>query len=160
MSKESNMALLDAMYDALNRQDLDAHSRYWTPDMVWHGPAGFGDIHGLSGFRDQVLKPFYTAFPDYHAKNDIQFTDGENWVAATGFVTGHQMGEWMGLPPTGKAMRMRFSDFWLIKDGLFSENWVIVDHIDVLSQLGYHYESLVNAHGAKAQMLFSDRPSG
>ncbi len=150
MSSESNIALLDAMYEALNRQDLEAHHRYWTPDMIWHGPAGFGDIHGIKGFQDEVLKPFYKAFPDYHAKNDIQFTDGGDWVAATGFVTGRQHGEWMGLPPTGKPMRMRFSDFWLIKDGLFSENWVIVDHVDVLSQLGYDYESFVRAQAAKA----------
>ena len=136
MRTEYNLKLLHDMYDALNRQDLEAHANYWQPDMIWHGPAGFDDIHGLDGFRNEVLKPFYAAFPDYHAVNDIEFTDGENWVAATGFVTAHQRGEWLGLPPTGKQIRMRFSDYWLIKDGLFSENWVIVDHIDVLKQLG------------------------
>jgi len=31
---------------------------------------------------------------------------------------------------------MRFSDFWLIKDGLLSENWAMTDDYGVLVQLG------------------------
>jgi hypothetical protein len=31
---------------------------------------------------------------------------------------------------------MRFSDFWLIKDGLLSENWIMTDDYDVLIPLG------------------------
>ena len=73
MSAEYNLRLVQRMYDALNRQDLDAHDEYWHEDMIWHGPPGFGSIHGLDGFKNDVLKPFYEAFPDYHAKNDIEF---------------------------------------------------------------------------------------
>jgi len=31
---------------------------------------------------------------------------------------------------------MRYSDFWLVRDGKLAENWVMVDHIGVLRQLG------------------------
>ena len=41
----------------------------------------------------------------------------------------------MGIPPTGKPVKMRFSDFWLIKDGLLSENWVMTDDLDMMRQL-------------------------
>jgi predicted ester cyclase len=123
------------MYDALNRQDLEAHYEFWHEDMIWHGPPGFGDIHGIKGFQDEVLKPFYKAFPDYFAKNDIEVADA-NMVSATGFVTAHQRGEWLGFAPTGRFMRMRFSDFWSVKDGKLHENWVMVDHVDVMKQLG------------------------
>ena len=135
MSAERNVKLVQHMYEALNRQDIDAHDAYWHADMIWHGPAGFGDIRGLQGFKDEVLRPFYAAFPDYHAKNDIEFANDE-WVAATGFVTGTQRGEWLGLAPTNRPMRMRFSDFWSVRDGKLAENWVMVDHVDVLRQLG------------------------
>lgn len=136
MSRDYNLKLVQEMYEALNRQDINAHDRYWHEDMIWHGPLGFGSIHGLDGFKNQVLKPFYKAFPDYHAKNDIEFAD-ENWVAATGFVTGTHKGTYLGLQPTNKTMRMRFSDFWSVRDGKLSENWVIIDHVDVFQQLGY-----------------------
>jgi steroid delta-isomerase-like uncharacterized protein len=135
MSVEHNLSLVRRMYEALNRQDLAAHSEFWHEDMIWHGPPGFGSIHGIDGFRYEVLQPFYTAFPDYHAKNDIEVAD-EDWVAATGFVTGTQRGEWMGLAPTNKPMRMRFSDFWSVRDGKLYENYVMVDHVDVMRQLG------------------------
>lgn len=130
-----NLDLVHRMYDALNRQDLEAHHQFWREDMVWHGPPGFGDIHGIKGFQEEVLKPFYKAFPDYFAKNDIEVAD-DSMVSATGFVTGHQRGEWLGFQPTGKFMRMRFSDFWSVKDGKLHENWVMVDHVDVMKQLG------------------------
>ena len=135
MSADDNLELIHRMYDALNAQDLEAHNEYWTEDMIWHGPPGFGDIHGLDGFKNEVLKPFYAAFPDYHVKNDIEVAD-ENWVAATGFLTATHQGEWLGIPPTGKPVKMRFSDFWLVKEGRLSENWVMVDNIEVLRQLG------------------------
>ncbi len=44
-------------------------------------------------------------------------------------------GKWIGIPPTGLPVKMRFSDFWL-KDGLLSENWVMTDDYGVLIQLG------------------------
>jgi predicted ester cyclase len=115
MSTDYNLELIHRMYDALNAQDLDAHDKYWTEDMIWHGPPAFGDVHGI--------------------ENDIEVADG-NWVAATGFLTATHQGEWLGIPPTGKPVKMRFSDFWLIKDGLLSENWVMTDDYGVLVQLG------------------------
>ncbi len=135
MSAEQNRQLLDRMVVALNAHDIDAHDDFWTKDMIWHGPPGFGDIHGLDGFKNEVLRPFYAAFPDYHVKNDIEVAD-ENWIAATGFLTATHQGEWLGIAATGKPVKMRYSDFWLVKGDRLSENWVMVDHIEVLRQLG------------------------
>lgn len=136
MTREFNLQLVRDMYVALNAQDIDAHDRFWREDMIWHGPPGFGSIHGLDGFKNEVMRPFYKAFPDYHAKNDIELADAQ-YVAATGFVTGTQQGEFLGVPATGKFMSMRFSDFWLIKDGKLSQNWVMIDYVDVFRQLGF-----------------------
>ena len=130
-----NLNLVQNMYKALNKQDLDAHDEYWTKDMIWHGPPGFGDIFGLEGFKYEVLEPFYKTFPDYHVVNEIEVAD-ENWVAATGILTGTHSGEWLGFPATGRSVSMRFSDFWLVTDGKLAENWVMVDNIAVLHQIG------------------------
>ena len=135
MSADDNLQLIRDMYAALNAQDLDAQDRYWHQDMIWHGPPGFGDVHGIEAFKYEVLQPFYDAFPDYHVKDEIQVAD-DNWASATGTLTGHHRGIWMGIPGTQKPIRMRYSDFWLVKDGKLSENWVMVDDLGVLLQMG------------------------
>ena len=135
MSAEYNLNLVLKMYEALNAQDLEAQHKFWHEDMIWHGPSGFGDIHGIENFKYKVLKPFYKAFPDYYVKDNIQVAN-DDWVSATGFLTGHQQAEWLGIPPTYKPVRMRYSDFWFIKEGKFSENWVMVDELSVMKQLG------------------------
>ena len=55
MSASENLQLVRDMYAALNAQDLDAHDAYWHEDMIWHGPPGFGDIHGLAAFKQEVM---------------------------------------------------------------------------------------------------------
>jgi len=134
MSTQENLDLVHRMYEALNAQDIEAHDNYWTPDMIWHGPPGFGDIHGIDGFKYQVLKPFYTTFPDYHVKDKIQVANGD-WVAATGVLTGTPQDEWLGVPATGQSIVMRYSDFWRVEDGKLAENWVMVDNLGVMQQL-------------------------
>ena len=105
------------------RYDLARSPRFWRHTR----PGGL--------FKQEVLSAFYGAFPDYYGEIDIELAD-ENWVAATGFVTGTHRGDWLGIPATGKPIKMRYSDFWLVRDGKLAENWVMVDHIGVLRQLG------------------------
>lgn len=135
MSATENLHLVHRMYEALNSQDLDAHDNYWTKDMIWHGPPGWGDCHGIEAFKNELMKPFYQAFPDYHAKNDIEVAN-DNMVSATGVLACTHRGKWLGVPATGKLIRMRFSDFWLIRAGRLAENWVMIDTVDVLRQMG------------------------
>ncbi len=135
MSTDQNSELLRRMVVALNAHDIEAHDEFWSRDMIWHGPPDFGDIFGLEAFKNDVLRPFYAAFPDFHGTIDIEIAQGD-WIAATGFVTGTHQGEWLGIPPTGKPVKMRYSDFWLFKDGRLVENWVMVDDVDVMRQLG------------------------
>jgi predicted ester cyclase len=138
MSAEYNKKLVEDMYVALNTKDLDALDKYWHDDMIWHGPPGFDDIYGLTNFKEQVMKPFYAAFPDYYVENDIVCAD-EKWVSATGYLTGTHKGVYLDIEPTGKAIKMQFSDFWLVKDGKFSENFVMVDNYSVLKQMGLNF---------------------
>ena len=140
MNTDYNKKLLENMYEALNSQDLEAQHQYWHDDMVWHGPPGFGDIHGIENFKYKVLSPFYQAFPDYHVKNDIVVAE-DNWISATGFLTGTHKGTYLGVEPTGVAIKMQFSDFWSIKDGKFLDNYVMVDNHGVFEQMGLKFNS-------------------
>ena len=139
MNLDESKILLEKMYDALNAQDLEAQHQYWNDDMIWHGPPGFGVIHGIENFKYKVLKPFYEAFPDYHVKNDIVVAEGD-WISATGFLTGTHRGIYLGVEPTGKPIKMQFSDFWTIKNGKFMDNYVMVDNHGVFEQMGLNFK--------------------
>ena len=43
---------------------------------------------------------------------------------------------WMGIAPAGKEVLLRSLDFWRMEDGLIRENWVLVDLLDLYSQIG------------------------
>jgi len=131
-----NLALVKRMVEHLVNHNLAGQNEVWTEDMVWHGPPGLGDIHTVEGFkRDVVAGTFYKAFPDFYGDIDIELAVG-NFVAATGYVTGTHLGDWFGIPATGKKIKLRYSDFWRIEGDKLAENWVMIDHIALLQQLG------------------------
>jgi predicted ester cyclase len=137
MSEAENLDLVHKMYVLLNTHNIEGHDMYWTTDMIWHGPPGWDDVHGLVAFKNEVLRPFFAAFPDYHAINTIEMTDG-NMVAATGYFTGTHSGDWFGVKATGRKVNGGFSDFWRIENGRLAENWVMVDMLGILRQLGVY----------------------
>jgi steroid delta-isomerase-like uncharacterized protein len=133
MSKKENLELVHKMYEeALNSHDIEAHDKFWTKDMIWHGP--LEEYQGLEAFKNS-LRSYFRAFPDYYAINVIEMADG-NMVAATGYFTATHRDLIYGVPATGKKVKGWFSDFWRIENGLLAENWVQVDYLGILRQLG------------------------
>lgn len=113
---------------------------YWHPQMMWYGPCGIGTGRGLPGFVDFHQRPFRIAFPKryYAGKHYLEIGDGK--YAVTGgwpsVVTTHAGDGWLGLPATGRKINMRVMDFYLCDEGLVRENWVPIDIIDILLQMG------------------------
>lgn len=117
--------------------------KYWHPQFNWYGPAGIGTARGISGFRNWHQIPFLRAMPDrkLDAMGDLQshwVSEGE-YVCETGWpnmrLTLSDDG-WMGIAPAGKEVLLRSLDFWRLEDGLIRENWVLVDLLDLYSQIG------------------------
>ena len=114
--------------------------RFWHPRFNWYGPAGIGTMRGVRGFRRDHQIPFLAAMPDRAGAGEtpVFFAEGD-YVGTTGWpnmrmsVTG---GGWLGIAPSGRAITMRSLDFWRIENGRLRENWVLVDLLDVWSQLG------------------------
>ena len=55
------------------------------------------------------------------------------WPSA---VATHLGPGFLAMPPTGKPVGMRVMDFYRVEDGLIAENWVPIDMIDLLGQMG------------------------
>jgi predicted ester cyclase len=113
-------------------------AQYWHPEFMWYGPAGIGTTRGLAGFQAHHQIPFLKAFPDRRGSGHyVRLADGP-YVVTGGWpsVTATHLGPFMGLPPTGKLMQMRVMDFYRMDGDLIRENWVPIDVLNLLMQMG------------------------
>ena len=141
---EKSLRLVEAMIGGLMEYDgktLESMGmpRFWTPSMMWYGPAGIGSTRGLAGFQDHHQRSFLAAFPDRRGGNHkCRIAEG-GYVASTGWPSiraTHQGSGFLGLPPTGRPITMRVMDFWRRDGDLLAENWVFIDLPDLLMQMG------------------------
>lgn len=153
MSNKCNKELVARMYEAIN--DHRVGSEFWTDDMVWRGPAGIGTKHGLEQYRREHQAPYLRAFSDKHATDEIRIAE-DDYVAAHGYQYATHSGEYLGIPATGKRIKMRYMDFWRVEDGKLAENWVLIDILDFLEQLGYDVAQVLKFVGSKPPEFFED----
>ena len=140
----ASLALVKQMHGGLLKFDgkdigsMD-HQDYWTRDFLWYGPSGIGSSRGLDGFRAHHQIPFLRGFPDRKVSHHFAETGDGDYVVTGGWpsvVATHTGPDWLGLPPSGKHVDMRVMDFYRCENGLIAENWVPIDIIDILRQLG------------------------
>jgi predicted ester cyclase len=115
------------------------HGQYWSENFMWYGPSGIGTTRGMHGFRAHHQIPFLTGFPDRKgAGHYVRIADGD-YVVTGGWpsVTGTHLGEWLGLPATGKRVDMRVMDFYRLDGEKIAENWVPIDILYILLQMGF-----------------------
>ena len=133
MSVGENQELVRQMFErAINQRDpsvfesfIDA--RYVNHDMPAPEP-------GPEGLR-AVMGGFFAAFPDMRIV--VEQTVGEGDIVCTrGYFSGTHDGEFMGIPATGKNINVKYMDMWRIDEGKAVENWVRLDMLGLMQQLG------------------------
>jgi predicted ester cyclase len=140
----TSMQLVEAMIAGLMRYDRQSLASmrmvdFWTDSFLWFGPAAIGSFCGHKDYERGHQGPFLAAFPDRVGGNHrCRIAEGA-YVASSGWPSiraTHSGGDWLGLAPTGKPVTMRVMDFWRREGEWLAENWVFVDVIDLLRQLG------------------------
>ncbi|WP_252179874.1 ester cyclase [Endozoicomonas sp. 4G] len=126
-------------FDGKDLMTMDLES-YWHDDFMWYGPSGIGTTRGIKGFRNHHQGPFVFAFPDRSVDIKLNILARGDYVATGGWphMHGTHTGNsgWLGLAPTGKAIELRVMDIWRREGELLKENWVAIDIIHMLKQLG------------------------
>ena len=74
------------------------------------------------------------AFPDLHAQIE-DITAAEDRVAARLTLSGTHTGEYLGFPPTGRAVKYVSREFYRVADGLIAEEWICSDTASLFQQL-------------------------
>lgn len=133
MSEEDNKALYRRLFEeAINQGSLETVDELVSPNYVnYNFPA---PTPGSDGFK-QVIGMFRTAFPNIRVDVEQVFAEGDTVIGRGAFVGNHQ-GPFQGIPPTGKQVRVPYIDIWRIEGGKFVENWVQMDLLGLMQQLG------------------------
>ena len=133
MSTEENKALLRRLFDEVwNQENLATVDELLAADYVLHDPAL--QVRGPQGFKAYV-SAFRAAFPDMHATIEDQIAEDDR-VAMRFTVHATHKGEFQGIAPTGKQVALSGIDIQHVIDGKIVENWVNLDALGLLQQLG------------------------
>jgi steroid delta-isomerase-like uncharacterized protein len=133
MSKEANVATLTKFATAVNTGNFDLFKEAVSPDNVDHDPAP-GQVQGPEGYR-MYFSGLRTAFPDLAVAPETIVADDDS-IAFAYTITGTQTGPLMGIPPTGKKIKVRGMQISKFKDGKMVERWGSSDELGMLQQLG------------------------
>jgi len=144
MSSESvqkNKALVWEFWQKLNGSKANDVANvvqsYVHADVSWHGPHPINDLNGVDALLSGFWQPLLTSFPDLQRKCEIFIGGHVHWVAAIGYFSGTFAHDWLGIPATGREIRIRFGEFSAVCGGKIGLTYIIPDLLDVIRQVGY-----------------------
>lgn len=133
MSKESNIEAQKKFGEAVNTGNLESIRDLVASGCIDHDPAP-GQAPGPEGYIE-FFTMMRTAFPDFKLEVEQLVADEDN-VAFAYTATGTHQGEFMGIEPTGEAVRFRGLQISRFEDGKMVERWGSSDELGILKQLG------------------------
>ncbi len=132
MSTEDNKAHVRRGFEAINQKNLAVFDELLDPDVVFHNAST--TMQGLEAYK-QFLSMYITAFPDLQFTVEDMIAEGDRVVARC-TASGTHQGTLMGIPPTGKHVKMTLIFIDRIVNGKGVEQWSNSDDLGMLQQLG------------------------
>ena len=123
-----------SLYESVSAGDIDGFADHLADDFVEHE-----ETPGLAPTKEGV-KTFFrmqlAAFPDLQMHVEDVVASGNKVVARVRY-TGTNLGEFMGMPASGKAVDVQLIDIFRFgDDGLLHEHWGVLDALTMMQQLG------------------------
>jgi predicted ester cyclase len=118
---EENKAMVRHLMKAINTGNLDTVDELFTPELAKPTKRSF--------------VAFRSAFPDWHMEILELVAEG-NTVVGRFRCSGTNLGDFKGIPPTGKRMEVDEVYFLRVEDGKFVGFWGLEDDLARMRQLG------------------------
>ena len=119
--------------EVLNQGRIDATGQFFWEDMVEQVPFP-GQGLGLEGLKD-VLRGMRDAFPDMHWRIEEQLSDADRVLTRFEW-TGTHSGAFLGVPATGRPIRVWGMVIDRVQAGRIKESRLIMDTLGLMVQLG------------------------
>jgi steroid delta-isomerase-like uncharacterized protein len=118
--------------DILNSRDIDALDEVAAVDYLDH--AAFpGQAPGLEGLKQRVAILFRALDPQWTIHDVVAEND---MVVLRWSHQGTHIGEFIGIPATGKSFVLQGIDMYCVRDGKMAEHWNVVDIYGFCRQIG------------------------
>lgn len=125
-------ATVRRFYDAMASGDTSNAHEFLSAD--WEDiPLPPGVPAGVEGFMATVAF-LRAAFPDLSVTMEEVLVSGDR-VATRALARGTHLGEFLGVPPTGRVVEFRAFDFHRLSHGKITQSWHLEDLISVLQQV-------------------------
>jgi steroid delta-isomerase-like uncharacterized protein len=132
-SQQRNKAIVHRFLEqVLNQHNVAAAASICSPDLSWHG-GPMGEEHNLSRFQDR-LRSIFRSFPDLTVEVHDIIAEGDR-VAVRLTMRGTQLGEFSGMPPTGRRIVSSAMNSYRINDNRIVEEWWQHDLLGLMTQL-------------------------
>ena len=121
--------------DLWGRGNLAVADEIIAPDYVRHDP---GDPFPARGPEDvkRIVTMLRSMLPDFAIEVEAIVAEGD-LVVSRYVATGTDTVGFMGMPPTGKAIRTSAMQMFRFANGKIVESWAVRDDLGALQQLGH-----------------------
>jgi steroid delta-isomerase-like uncharacterized protein len=133
MTKEENKDVPRRFFTAFETNDSEELERVLSPDFKFN-QTGSMEATGREELL-QKISGYQTIFSDQKYTILDQVAEGDLVVNRVIWEATH-VGDFLGLPPTGKRVLVSGISIERIKDGRIVERWLEMDQMSLLQQLG------------------------
>lgn len=130
---EQNKDIVLQFYGAFDSRNISQALALLAPNFVAH-MAGIPAPLDSEGFK-QFGMAFYLAFTNGQHTFDQVLVEGDTVVTCGTFTATH-LGEFQGLPSTGKQMKLSIMHIDRVENGKIVEHWGQGDALGLMQQLG------------------------
>jgi steroid delta-isomerase-like uncharacterized protein len=133
MARDNAMIVRGFVDEVITRGNIEAAAHYVWEDVVEQVPFP-GQGPGLDGLKD-ILRAIRTGFPDIVFSIQEQISEDNRVVSRFEWIGTHN-GEFLGIPATGRSVRVWGIVIDRLKDGRIKDTRIIMDTIGLMGQLG------------------------
>ncbi|CAN7738065.1 ester cyclase [Phyllobacterium sp. LjRoot231] len=131
MSEQNKTLVRRVVEEVYNQGNLAVADELSASDLVIHQTSQ--QIRGRGA--KQYVAALRATFPDLHMTIEDQIAEGDR-VVTRWTARGTHTGEFQGIPPTGKEVRVAGTNIDRIADSKVVECWSHVDELGMMQQLG------------------------
>jgi len=129
----NNRAVVERLLQEMGSIPESAVGEYFTSNWVNHDPS-LPPLQGLEGAVG-LLRIWRSGFSNLKAEVEDSVEAGDK-VAVRFRISGTHSGPLMGVPASGKPVSVLATGIFRVADGKMAENWVNLDALSILQQIG------------------------